>query len=156
MRKDPKSFFARIKNWDYFSLIPLWTFFAPTPGTRDHEVLFRDRLIDGRDTAWRQISVINVPWSCGIWNPAKRMKKANLDLTVFLAQHLVNAIKLENEEAKKSVFLSLPYIGIATRVASAPRGPLTSQRQFLVALSNGYEDPREAEILFISPFFSLQ
>lgn len=155
VRKDAGFFSSRIKSRDYLSLIPLWTFFAPTPGTHDHEVLFRDRLVDGRTTAWRQVSAIEVPWLCGLWNPGKRTKKAHLDLTVFLAQHAILAMNSKEEGAAKSVFVSLPYIGIATRVGSAPRGPLTAQRQFMVAMSNGYQHPVEAEIVFISPFFSL-
>ena len=121
------SIFSRIKLRDHFALIPLWTFFAPNPGTRDHDVLFRDQLVDGEHTAWRQLSDPSVQWSCAFWNPKKRIKKARLDLTVFLAQHLIRAVESGKEDTAQSVFLSLPYIGLATQVTTAPHGPLSAR-----------------------------
>jgi hypothetical protein len=148
--------FLHIKRNDHFSLIPLWTFFAPNPGTRDHDVFFRDQLVDGASTPWRQLSDNSVPWSCAVWNPRKRLKKAKIDMTVFLAQHLIRAAESRKEEAARSVFVSLPYIGLAMQVTAAPHGPLSARRQFMVALSYGYGELREPDILFISPLFDLR
>jgi hypothetical protein len=147
--------FWRIKGCDYCSLIPLWTFFAPNPATRDYEVLYRDQLVDGEYTAWRQLYSDGVPWLCGLWNPLKRVKKANIDMTQFVAQELSRAIKSGKDDDARGVFISLPYIGLATRVTAAPRGPLSARTQFMVALSNAYSDLQEPDILFISPLFEL-
>src|ERR1051326_1455357 len=68
--------FELIRQFDYFSLLPFWTFFAPNPGQTDYHLTFRDKLADGLMTEWKEIE-IGAPryWYCFIWNPEKRSKK---------------------------------------------------------------------------------
>src|SRR5690348_12432463 len=41
------AWFDKITRHDHFSLLPLWTFFAPNPGQSDYHLIYRDRKTDG-------------------------------------------------------------------------------------------------------------
>lgn len=112
----PCGFTRRLRVMDLAGLVPHWTFFAPTPGTCDYYLLYRDdQLLDSSLTAWREISLCDNrrPWHL-LWNPRKREKKALFDLTTALLRE----VQLEHLE---TIQLSVPYLALLTYVSSLPR-----------------------------------
>ena len=43
-----------LKQYDFFALLPRWTFFAPRPEISDYCVLYRDRMWTGELSPWRK------------------------------------------------------------------------------------------------------
>lgn len=156
-RRRPQSRAARliwsVKRADVFSLLPIWTFFAPTPGTNDHNVLYRDELVDGVMTPWHLVCDNSTRWTCVLWNPHKRLKKALLDMSHGLLRSAYRTVKAKRNP--KRMLVSLPYIGIATRVSSVDRGPLSARTQFMISISEGYKAGAEPKVLYISPLFGV-
>lgn len=70
---------ARLGRWDWLSLLPIWTFFAPNPGRSDLIFLARDQLPDGTYTRWRAVNRSAVVHVRGVWNPDKRGQKLITD-----------------------------------------------------------------------------
>jgi hypothetical protein len=66
-----------IRRFDHAALIPIWTFFAPRPGTQDQVLVVRDVLRDGLVTDWRLVVQPRPPHILvrAIWNPEKRLDK---------------------------------------------------------------------------------
>jgi hypothetical protein len=145
----------RIKRYDVAALLPTWTFFAPNPGTRDFNVLFRHKIPDTGFSNWRQLVENDPPISRAIWNPSKRTKKAVLDLCTFLCRSAAVAARSNEVEAGR-IFLSLPYLGLANAVSSQSVSSLCEGIQFVIVQSHGHFPDREPEILFISPVFAPQ
>jgi hypothetical protein len=55
----------------------------------------------------------------------------------------------------EELYLSGAYIALARYIAAAPHTLATDQSQFLIAVSPGFEEKKEAAIAFMSPFFRL-
>lgn len=51
------SWFQRFRQYDSFSLLPIWSFFAPNPGQSDYHLVFRDRQHDGSHSEWSEIEI---------------------------------------------------------------------------------------------------
>lgn len=142
-----------VKSWDYLALIPAWSFFAPNPGTRDFELLFRDRLVDGQHTPWKEIERPVGSFVRAIWNPSKRRQKAVVDMCSLLTRM---AAGNRTELGARHVILSVPYLGLLTYVSSLEAGPLSLSRQFLIATTFGYHSDKKPEILYISNLHALK
>jgi hypothetical protein len=136
---------AALRTYDYFSLMPVWTFFAPRPGTSDTHLLFRDRLLGIGLTPWRDIPVRRTPLR-GFWNPHKRVAKTLRDLELHLLQ--LQAAKLKREQ----VCLSMPYLVLINYIAALPRANFSASTQFAVARSWGHYGRAEPDIVFLSEF----
>lgn len=156
-RRKPRSRGAqiiyRVKMLDVFSLLPIWTFFAPTPGTNDHNILFRDELVDGTLTPWHSVCENATSWTCVVWNPRKRLKKALLDMSHGLLRTAYRTVKSKRDPRR--MLLTLPYIGLARKVSSFKRGPFSKRTQFMISISDGYKSAEEPKILYISPLFEV-
>lgn len=138
-----------LKYFDYFALIPVWTFFAPNPGTTDVHLLYRDRLSDGTVLSWRE-----VPYGAGplraIWNPQKRLQKGLSDLGTgvqrYAAQHL---------DRPELVLTHPGFIMLLNFVTQQPHAPLAVFTQFAVARSYGRGAEMPADVMFLSTFHHL-
>ena len=140
----------RIRKYDIFGVIPIWTFFAPRPRIDDYHVLYRDKTPDGAVGPWRELAIPpNQPALRGIWNPGKREAKVVSDFCNILMR-TPKAIRTTNR-----LFIHLPYLWLAASVAQAPSSPLSSSRQFLIARTDGYRGKAPPRILFWSEFHSL-
>jgi hypothetical protein len=142
----PCAFTRRIRRFDLCGLIPHWTFFAPVPGTADYFLLYRDQLLDGSLTDWRELPLCDSrkPWHI-IWNPRKREKKALFDLTSALMREVLAA---PVEVAQFSV----PYLVLLSYVSGLPRAFTGKGTQFLLMSS---DRGREPEALYTSMVHSL-
>jgi len=144
----PKKLTA-LKTHDHFSLVPLWTFFAPRPGTSDTHLLFRDRVLDIGITPWREVLAMKRSPLRGFWNPQKRVGKTLHDLEYHLLQ--LQGAKLRREE----ILLSMAYLVLINYIAGLPRANFSTSTQFAVVRSWGYRGGDEPDIMFLSEFHSV-
>lgn len=141
---------------DAIPIIAVWTFFAPRPGTFDQDVLFRDELVDGTRTPWRSLCENALPWESVVWNPQKRSKKAIADMARSLLQ-LASAIDKSNgKRDPRHAMITVPYIGLVTRISAVPRSPLSVRTQFMISFSHGYASAKEPQPLYLSALFQLK
>jgi hypothetical protein len=130
----------RLERWarsrDVFCLLPIWTFFAPNPGTTDTRLLWREALGSGHVGPWRELSPPRwSPWRA-LWNPDRRTQKAIADAGGLLAQHRGDS---------DSVQLTIPYLMLLRYVAAQCGSPHAIARQFVVVQTTG-EPPDFAEV----------
>lgn len=141
---------SAVKYHDIFSLIPSWTFFAPRPGTSDLNLLYRDRLIDGQLTPWREVSLGQGGFLRWIWNPDKRRRKCVTDMCQSLQAYALRTRSLER------VLIHLPYISLLNYVSALPRNGLHEATQFMLVRTYGEDRHEEPQIVFVSNFHSLE
>ena len=138
-RSDRRSRLGRLIWWikarDRLSLLPIWTFFAPNPRTRDHDVYFRDRLVDGTITPWHAVCDNCPSLGCVSWNPRKRLKKAILDMSNFLVRSAHRSLVSKGDH--RLILVTVPYLGLAIRVSGIERGPLSVTRSLWFRNSSG-------------------
>lgn len=121
-------------------LLPGWNFFAPTPGTADYFLLYRDYHGDTSEpTPWREVQTLSpsrtkLAW---LWNPEKLRTKSFFDM--------VQAIGMEcrgrNCARDKMLQLSVPYLHLLNYVTGLPRWPTPQATQFFIMVqeSRGQE-----------------
>lgn len=131
---------------DCFGLLPLWTFFAPSPGQTDYHLLYRDQHADGSITELREISLgeprTGVSW---VWNPDKRSRKVLADVVQMLLE--ISPF----QKRPTGLMLSTPYMLVLHAVMTEPRGPEVAKRQFIIAQTRGFFRDGSPEILLRSP-----
>lgn len=132
-----------VGRWNYFSLIPKWTFFAPRPKTTDYLLCYQDRYgTPARDSEpvaieFRQKGAF-WPVFRFLWNPNKRNTKAIVDIAGFILSY---AAANRSRIAKNALALELyvPYILLLNFVSYyAPPLQPNSKRRFLVFKTFGY------------------
>jgi hypothetical protein len=123
-----------LKRRDACAYIPRWTFFAPTPWTKDIRLLWREQLTDGSVSPWREL----VPPIRGrgrvVWNTRRRARKGVIDCGLMIVRLLAGDRKSPLSE------LSLPYLMVAQHVASLPGSALSVARQFTLVSTQGADD----------------
>lgn len=132
-----------LKEKDPFALIPDWALFSH-PGARTLHLLYRDQLIDGQFTPWKEVALYNPsPWRI-LWNPKRRQSKAlRLCRSLLdLADYVPN---------RKWLLISFPYLFILTYIMTQQRQNESRSRQFLLARMDGSLSSQDAEIVFLSP-----
>jgi hypothetical protein len=139
----------RIKNWDHFSLIPSWTFFAPRPGVYDLHLLYRDKYSDGALSYWTEIRIIEKNKYKMFWNPKKRMQKSLTDSTNSL-------IKLTQKKRGKTLYYSIPYLSMLNFISNIDRPYMSIGTQFCVVKTFGFEVDKGPEVLFYSKMHRIQ
>lgn len=125
-------------------VIPLWTFFAPRPGTKDFHVLFRDYLEDGNVTAWKETLITpGRTWKQTFWNPKNRLEKAVLDVVQAMAfqSTIVSVSELQ---------INMPYLLLLNLVANQKHHQEALATQFLVMMSHGKLSAEEPNVLLLS------
>ena len=144
------NFVRRLKSHDVFALMPVWTFFAPNPGTTDTRVLWRERLVDGAVSAWREIEPPTGGLLRTVWNPRKRIRKAITDAAPIVAR------RAASEPDNKLLLVSIPFLMLLNHVSSQPASPLAAARQFVIVQTAGADDEEgEPRILLVSNWHAL-
>lgn len=147
-----------LKELNYFSkknlsgfwitLIPKWSFFAPTPCVHDYHLLFRYKSEDNTVSDW-QIAYQTKkrsPFSF-IWNPEKKRNKGFLDAILNL---LALCDQLENI---KQICICIPYLILLDKVDSMCQNPKMKQVQFIIltqSIDSGYQTSFISELHPIS------
>ncbi len=139
-----------LKQADWFSLIPQWTFFAPIPGTSDYHLMFRDRYISGDYTEFREIDLTSPrKLMHTIWNPDKHNEKILSDVVHTFAQM---AGKIESPQ----LMFTIPYILILNYVSNTEHVPNANATQFTIVESPSSHSGRTLTITFISGLHRLR
>ena len=137
-----------VKQRDLFSLIPIWTFFAPRPGITDFNVVYRDRSPDGAYSRWCELEPLApVPFRA-FWNPRKRMRKGLTDVCNSL-------LRVAARKVGSRMYVQLPYLMLLNSVSAAPATVPGARRQFAIVRSFGYTPLREPVVLFVSALHEL-
>ena len=134
---------------DIFSLVPIWTFFAPNPGCTDLHLLYRDRDVEGETTDWREVVFSGRRSALDLWNPYRRISKGVIDVAPDLTRGTPYAAR--NAVDKKKV-LGFPYLLLLNYVCMQPADFRAEMRQFAVARTNGFGTEGEPEVIFLSAF----
>jgi hypothetical protein len=141
----------RIKRYDVLAVIPIWTFFAPSPGCTDQHLLYRDCDAEGNLSVWRDIELKPYIPLRFVWHPYRRISKAVTDQIPIMTRP-----NREGEQGyNKARMLEVPYIMILYFVSTMPKDFLTHRRQFLIAQTNGVGSEGKPEILYISSLHDL-
>jgi len=138
----------RWSHYDVFSLLPLWTFFAPRPGQSDYHLLYRDRLADGSTAGWQEVEMVEErqPYSW-LWNPEKRSKKVLTDVVQLLID-----LAAHSQHDRVALILSTPYVLVLNVVMSLPRHAQATHRQFVIAQTFGYVRRGDPEVVIKADF----
>jgi hypothetical protein len=123
-----------LKRHDACAYIPRWTFFAPTPWTRDIRLLWREQLSDGSVSPWRELVPPNRGCRHAVWNPQRRARKGVIDCGMVIVRLLAGARKSPLSA------LSLPYLMVVQHVAGLPGCALGVARQFTLVSTQGDDD----------------
>jgi hypothetical protein len=142
-----------IQRHDPLQLIPSFCFFAPNPPLCEFELLYRDGLEDGTETAWRALNRYSSTWRRAVWHPEKRRYQVAFRRCSALIERV--QARVNERERPGELFLSAPYVAIACRVAAAPHAVTAITTQFLIAVSPGFDARKGPAIAFVSPRFRL-
>jgi hypothetical protein len=136
---------STLRNYDFFSLIPNWSFFAPRPGTSDYHLLFRDCDADGKFGKWQELPLADERTILGaIWNPQKRNKKALSDTVRSIAQIS------QDKALRAGIAFTIPYLVTLNYISSMSRADSTIQTQFMILKSDGFFSEHDPELVFLS------
>jgi hypothetical protein len=139
-----------LKGRDTFALIPIWTFFAPNPGTTDTRLLWRERLFDGTISPWHEVDPPTWGMLRAVWNPSKRIRKAITDASSILAR------RAAAEPKNKLLLISIPFLMILRYVCSFPASPLVVARQFVLCQTSGADgEGTEPKLVLVSNWHAL-
>lgn len=144
LRQFDTAWVRTILSRDLAGILPVWHFFAPTPGGFDYHVVYRDILEDGEVTPWREIDQIAVrPLRSAVWNPEKRTKKALLDVATDCA-------RLQSAESSMAWSTSLPYLVVLNYVTRIRRETRSRKTQFALFVSEGAAEADAPQMLAAS------
>jgi hypothetical protein len=131
--------------------IPNWRFFAPTPGRHDFNLLYRNKLADGRLSEWREHSIgVERKAVHMVWHPVRRLEKALFDAITGLFQYA------EAIEDERRVQLTVPYIALLNFVSNEiEHAGDAVEVQFMIGHSAAHEASVEPKMLFLSAWHKL-
>ncbi len=128
-------------------LLPIWTFFAPFPGTQDSEILVRYFDERGEAEEWKHVKIYEPRRaSHALFHFNRRLEKTVFDAVGEIRQLLGQDI------SKEVVMSSAPYIALLGVVlAVAPVPPHARKLQFMLVQSAGHDrDPRGVQPIIVS------
>lgn len=117
-----------LRSRDRPGLIPVWTFFAPRPGTSDEVLLYRDRLGEHETSEWMPVLSPRARAGRFLWNPGKRVSKLVTDTTSEVFTHTGTPV----EE------LGTGYLLLARLAETAPHDWRATHFQFMVVRVGGW------------------
>ncbi|MGI5451297.1 hypothetical protein ACQEVM_37150 [Streptomyces sp. CA-243310] len=129
------------KSWAS-PLLPVFTFFAPRPASRDYYLLVRT-WSDGDLGPWREIQV-DSPWRwfhC-VWNPAKRQGKAFSDI--------INNLLTAPPKSDVQCVLHNSYLQLLSLVSSIDSQVDSTHLQFMVVGVGGYNSDVPSTVTLLS------
>lgn len=141
----PKFRQAKFKEYDIFSLIPYWTFFAPNPSVSDYRFFYVLSDVDGNRSDFIEINFFFIkPLFSIIWNPHKRVNKFYFDT----AQSLIFLFEeVNNEEISKT----LPYLILLNYLKGVNKNNDSySEIQFVIIETYGIITEKKPKMIFSS------
>lgn len=135
----PHQFTNRYGDWikriNLMGLIPAWTFFAPTPGTIDYRLVYRDKERSGF-TEWHELQ-----WCTrrrmidAVWHPERHRTKLIIDCVsaFILTVKEMSKLGVNVESDPTSYMISVPYMALLNIINGIPRSSIDAiARQFAV------------------------
>src|ERR1035438_8015564 len=111
----PLAMNERVRQLDFFHLVPRWTFFAPNPGISDYHLVYRIKRQTDEFDAWQEIHWLGGRnWFSCVWNPTKRRCKLQLDATMAIMSLYRQNAALE----EGALVLTIPYLLLLNAVCS--------------------------------------
>lgn len=149
LQQIPGPIYARIRAKDPGAFIPMWSFFAPRPATRDYEPLHRFVLSDESTTEWQR-SIVHGSRKLvtNIWAPKRRLSKSIFDMSSDILPLLNQRDSLAVENSPAYVSLSKFYSRLAREQST--KDPRIAGVQFLIALHGGFDESEDPQVLFTS------
>lgn len=147
----PNPSFNRMQRIDTFSaLFPNWRFFAPEPAQHDYHVFYRTLSTEEASSSWSSVNVIagRKPWQIG-WFPDRRQEKALFDICSEL---LVSLDRGFEEIARLPAYQMLQQFVRKQVIANSQD---VKGFQFTLVRYTGYDESGEPEIIFVSPYTSI-
>ncbi|MEU1625581.1 hypothetical protein ABZ746_09685 [Streptomyces sp. NPDC020096] len=150
---------ARIPAW-FSPLLPSWTFFAPSPATRDRALFYRDLLDNG-------VGPLREVWPQGA--PGGRAAKAVADASSHLLELVIAAhddddgsrTGRSDDDGRKAgrsrdaeLMMSTAYLLLLGRAVAAEHDASAVGVQFVIALTSLRDE--EPQVLFISAAHQLE
>jgi hypothetical protein len=129
--------------------VPRWSFFAPTPGTLDVRLYYRDKFPDGSLTIWTTVNVSRRGRCACVWNPHRRLRKALFDLSQAISRPQVPSPDDHN-------ILRVPYLVLLAVVVGEKHWPGASMVQFALVVKERLTGGGLPEELFRSRFHILE
>jgi len=142
-----------IKQYDFFSLIPSWNFFAPNPSVSDYDILYRTKTKLGKEgdfivayiTPTKTIKNILI-------NPQKRKQKVFFDTTYML-------LEIASKKDYKHILLTIPYLLLlhyVSNVAKTSRNKANvHQIQFTISETKKENSHFISRIVFLSSWHEI-
>jgi hypothetical protein len=121
----------------WLQLVPLWSFFAPRPVSRDFALLYRDRYETGELSPYFEVMREGTPWKIrkALWHPESRSRKALSDAATYL-------LRLAQESGNRdALVLSVPYLLLLNRVSAITKPLGARERQFILVRYSLLDDP---------------
>lgn len=148
----PNPAFNRLQRKDTLSLLPNWRFFAPTPATHDHHLLYRTLDPDGRSSAWRDIDVIaGRKFSQIFWFATRRQEKGVFDVCSEILRSLDKGFQFVVTIPAYRILLRYVEQRVRTDGAGDAKG-----FQFTLVRDAGYDLSEEPTVLFVSPYAPME
>lgn len=161
---DPRSRFQRMRRYDVFGLIPVWTFFAPRPAWTDYHLLYRDLLDTGEVTAWSEVVTVPKRRSLhAVWNPDKHTRKAVIDLIRTFTKELEHVARGAGipdgtlptaAQLPARILTSMSYLSLLSAASAQPHFGNPRATQLLVMKRDPTPGARPRAML-VSPFHQL-
>jgi hypothetical protein len=148
-----------LRRRDRLHLLPIWTFFAPSPGRSDYHIISRDRLSSGEITPWRD--VLPIPRqriTSAIWNPRKRRVKVVTDAVGAVVDLFVKREKegKSKEALQEALVIYAPYLLLVNIVLhGTEHAPDAAAFQFAVVERFAFGDDVAPVPILLSPFHRL-
>jgi len=147
-----------IKKYDFLRIVPVWTFFAPTPLSHDFHLMYRDILTDKKQK-WIQIKMIkSKSLFTFIWHPERRLKKKLIAISNLIGLEIKKYKDIHGEiPSAKDLESTFPYKMCLDIIMNEPILKSGKNfRQFMIAKTKGTHIPSKPEIFFVSVFHQIQ
>ncbi|MEB3310205.1 MAG: hypothetical protein VKJ02_08225 [Snowella sp.] len=142
-----------IKQYDFFSLIPSWHFFAPNPSVSDYDILYRTKTKLGQESDFIVAYITPIKTIKNILiNPQKRKQKVFFDTTYML-------LEISSKKDHKHIVLTIPYLlnlhYVSNIVKNSKVKADASQIQFAIAETKNKGLYFTTRIVFLSSWHEL-
>lgn len=149
LAQHPHPSFNRARgDWDVFTIIPNWKFFAPYPATKDYHYAYRILDTSGKTHGWHEIALLEErKLRHAIWFAKRRTGKAVFDLCSSLMARL--AIPNCGSPRRFPEYKLLTAF-IQRQIKADYPATQIEKFQFAIVESSGYDSSEDPNPVFIS------
>lgn len=130
-----RSKLGSVFTFDVLGLIPVWTFFAPRPGTSDYRIFFRGRNDCDESVPWNELELSEPrkPWHF-FWNPHKRHVKVLNDLVQAFLRFYYSAFtkNYDSTQLRAACMLNMAYLATLSLIEARARSLAMVSVQFAI------------------------